>query len=310
MPTEPANPYAPAATSTAEPDFVPVSPGVATLVSFLGGAVLGGFGLLLLGYPRRFALWAAPATIGFAGGIAAALAGRPVLFFAGLGMAILAGLGGLIETTIRRPPRRPVLHPALAIAIVLVFGMGTSLVVRVKLLEAFQNPSGSMVPTLLVGDHFFIDKRRGGVERGDVVVFRYPRDPDIDYVKRVIAVGGDTVEFREAVAIVNGRALPQTPSSAPCPDAEEGDECALYEEAQGNRRYEIIRHPRGRFSAAPVPVPPGHLFLVGDNRDNSNDSRAFGTVSLEHVKGRARFLWWSSSPDGELRLDRVGRIVR
>ena len=137
------------------------------------------------------------------------------------------------------------------------------------------------MPTLLVGDHFFVAKGPRA-EPGDVIVFKYPADPEVDYVKRVVARGGDTIEIKDDVVFINGQELPQTRLTEPCPPppAKFGPgsaSCVVFEERNGSRRYRV-QHDGGPFSYGPTTVPAGHLFVMGDNRHNSNDSRVWGTV--------------------------------
>ena len=101
------------------------------------------------------------------------------------------------------------------LGILVVFDVD-ALLTRAYLLEAFKIPAGSMIPTVLVGDHLFVDKRAVSPKRGDVIVFRYPKDPTKDFIKRVIAVGGDTVEWREGIPLINGRAIDRKPIAGNC----------------------------------------------------------------------------------------------
>ncbi|GAB4224214.1 MAG: signal peptidase I [Acidobacteriota bacterium] len=142
-------------------------------------------------------------------------------------------------------------------------------------------PTESMLDTLLVGDYILVNRMLYGapgdegvawlgqrpIRRGDVVVFRFPRDPDVDFVKRVIGLPGDVVEVRDGLAIVNGEPL---------------DEPYVLEQNRAMHR-----------STGPRRVPPGHYFVMGDNRDNSNDSRVWGFVPRPAIKGRAFFIWYS-----------------
>jgi len=173
-----------------------------------------------------------------------------------------------------------------------------ALFVRTFVVEAFEIPSGSMRPTLQEGDCILALKPVYGLkmpwtgrvlvpvaepERGDVVVFDAPPTPGQDYVKRVVAVAGDTVETRNGRLRVNGRPLADDPG-----------------------RYDPAA-PKGDFG--PVRVPPGKLFVMGDNRNHSFDSRYWGFVDLEAVRGRAVAIYWSWDPDGwGVRWSRMGRI--
>lgn len=171
-----------------------------------------------------------------------------------------------------------------------------ALVLRVWVIEAFRIPTDLMAPTLLGGDHIFVNKQAYGdkfwsdglePERGDVVVFSFPNNPAKDYIKRVIAVGGDRVELRDGVVFVNGRALSK--------GLEKGD---LAEEEIDGRRYSVRwgAETDGR-NMMPVAVPKGQLFMLGDHRTEGQDSRSWGFLPATYVKGRATIIWFSSGRD-------------
>jgi signal peptidase I len=199
-----------------------------------------------------------------------------------------------------------------------------ALLLRAFVVEAFKIPSGSMIPTLEVGDHIFVNKFIYGFripftnikflpvkkpKRGEVIVFVYPQDEDKDFIKRIVAVGGDSIAFRDNAVIVNGRPIKRRRLPGPCvyPEVEEGSDrweprpCVAYEEEQDGNRYRVIHDLNGISfpDRKPVKIPEGQVFVMGDNRDNSHDSRFWGTVPDSHIKGRAIFIWWSyGQPDG------------
>ncbi len=183
-------------------------------------------------------------------------------------------------------PRRGIIREygeAFIVALVL------ALFARTFVLQAFKIPSSSMEPTLLIGDHIFVNKFVYGqtafaferiflpvreIRRGDVIVFKFPGRPTMDYIKRVIGVGGDEVFGKDGVVYVNGQPLDEP--------------------------YAVHHHETWGFGLrddfGPVRVPPGHYFVMGDNRDNSDDSRFWGTVPYYMVKGRAFLIYWSFEP--------------
>ena len=188
-----------------------------------------------------------------------------------------------------------------------LWAVALTFVLRAFVIQAFRIPSESMVPTLLKGDFLFVNKfeygpkipfthlRLPGIRgprRGDVIVFQYPRNPHQDFIKRCIATGGQTIEIRNKQVIVDGDTL--------------------------NEPYAIktdpsVRPPgfEPRDNFGPYTVPPGDLFMMGDNRDNSNDSRYWGTLPMDLVKGRAMFLYWSWDADrGWPRWNRLFQIIR
>jgi signal peptidase I len=165
------------------------------------------------------------------------------------------------------------------------------MILRIFLLQAFRIPSESMLDTLQVGDFLFVTKLDYGAKlpfthirlpglrqprRGDIIVFQWPPDPSQDFIKRCIATGGETVEIRHRQVFVNGRALDE-PYVRRTPGPEEPAEAS----------------PRDNL--APFTVPPGHLFMMGDNRENSADSRYWGFVPMDLVKGRAVFIYFSTA---------------
>jgi signal peptidase I len=171
-----------------------------------------------------------------------------------------------------------------------------ALFVRTFVVQAFKIPTGSMENNLLIGDHLLVNKfvyaptltgvERGvlpidPIRRGEVIVFKYPEDPERDFIKRVIALPGETIEVRKKRVYIDGRQLdePYVRYLTP-PDEEGGDE------------FDV------RVEYGPVTVPPGHLFMMGDNRDNSQDSRYWGFLPQEYVKGRALFIYFSFGEGG------------
>lgn len=173
-------------------------------------------------------------------------------------------------------------------------------VLRWLLIEPFVIPSGSMIPTLAVHDHIFVNKLAYGVrapfssnyltrwsrpERGQVIVFKYPENPDVFYVKRLIAKGGDKVEVHEGIVFINGVAQAQEEVNIQKDEAEERFD---YYKENGH----LIRYANRDYSEyAAVTVPEGMLFVMGDNRDQSYDSRFWGFVPEDNVIGSASFVW-------------------
>jgi signal peptidase I len=207
---------------------------------------------------------------------------------------------------------------------------------RSFLFEPFKIPSGSMIPTLQVGDLILVNKYHYGVRlpvlnkkivqnhdpvRGDVIVFRYPVNPTVDYIKRVVAVPGDEVAYLNRRLSINGQRVPTTS----LPDAYDGEIMRYmqqFSEKLGavehriqllpqsvpfdpRRTYDFPFKDQCRYSAEGVicKVPPGHYFVMGDNRDNSEDSRYWGFVPDENIVGRA-FMVWMNFGD----LGRIGRF--
>lgn len=172
----------------------------------------------------------------------------------------------------------------------IIIAVVLALVIRTFVVQAFKIPSGSMEDTLLIGDHILVNKLSYGVripvvdskirlmglvgdpQRGDIIVFPFPRDPARDFIKRVIALPGERIEVRNHRAYVNGEPLKE-------PYVRLDERAAM--------------HPSRYSQWGPDVVPPGKLFVMGDNRDNSADSRDWGFLDSTQVKGRAFIIYWS-----------------
>jgi signal peptidase I len=177
------------------------------------------------------------------------------------------------------------------------------LVIRSFIFEPFRIPSGSMMPTLLQGDFIFVKKfsyglrlpvletkviETGQPERGDVVVFRLPEEPTVNYIKRVVGLPGDTVEYVNHRLTVNGEPVALVPDANPPPD----DPAPRFIETLSDREHAIyIAHPGNTVRDGVYEVPEGHYFMLGDNRDNSRDSRFLGMIPETHLVGEAVRIW-------------------
>ncbi|EFL50598.1 signal peptidase I [Solidesulfovibrio fructosivorans JJ]] len=185
---------------------------------------------------------------------------------------------------------------ALAVALVL------ALVIRTFVVQAFKIPSGSMLDTLLIGDHLLVNKFLYGThipftdkvifpiedpQHEDVIVFEFPEDTSKDFIKRIIGVPGDVLEMKDKVVYRNGQKL---------------DEPYVKHTDPG------IQARRDNFG--PITVPPGKYFVMGDNRDESYDSRFWGFVDKDKIRGKAWVIYWSWDGPSDIRWSRIGRLVR
>lgn len=177
--------------------------------------------------------------------------------------------------------------------------------IRWLLIEPYVIPSGSMIPTLLINDNVFVNKLKYGVkipfgntfifrwsdlQRGDVVVFRWPENPNVFFIKRVVAVAGDQIEIADGVLSVNGQAMPQ--ESINLQNSDQGFE--YFSESFKTSENHVIRyHNKEDSQFGAFTVPEKHFFVVGDNRDQSNDSRSWGPVPEENLVGKAMIIWLS-----------------
>ena len=200
------------------------------------------------------------------------------------------------------------------------------LVIRSFIVEPFRIPSGSMLPTLHIGDFILVNKFAYGIrlpvinykiipvdepERGDVVVFRYPRNPDIDYIKRIVGLPGDTVGYYHKTIYINGEPVVQKVKKKTAemlgiiPVNSE-----LRSEKLGKHVHDILIMPDRHLVEGEMVVPEGHYFVMGDNRDNSNDSRFWGTVPEENLVGKAFLIWMSWDwQEGGIVWHRLGQHI-
>lgn len=190
---------------------------------------------------------------------------------------------------------------AIIIAVIL------ALFIRTFIVQAFKIPSGSMLPTLQIGDHILVNKFIYGVKlpylntnlipvrepvRDAIIVFRYPEEPDKDFIKRVIAVPGDVLEIRNKKVFVNHEPVEQP--------------YAVYTDT-----HVMPANVNARDNLGPITIPPDSYFVMGDNRDNSYDSRFWGFVDASEVRGKAFIIYWSwDSNHFGVRWNRLGSLIR
>jgi signal peptidase I len=279
-----------------------------------------GTGHFYVGLPRRGALWLVLGTTSYL----LLSAGFPAIGArAGFGVALAVAIAGIValwvtsifdllsidESRFRVAPTLRVMSFAI---FALAVGFTTRMLARSFCLEAFKIPAGSMMPTLFPGDHFFADKlvySSRAPERGEIVVFESPEKPGTDFVKRVIGVPGDRIEFRRGRPVVNGWEVPNCylgkgtlREDATREQATTGD--VFVEYLQGHAYLTFFDERRSDASMErPFVVPPREFFVVGDNRRNSYDSRVWfggrgGTAPRRSVRGRAVSVWLSFSGKG------------
>ncbi len=195
----------------------------------------------------------------------------------------------------------------------LIIALVLALLIRTFVIQAFKIPTGSMEPTLLVGDHLLVSKFSYSVhipneipftsillfpdfhffssvpERGNIVVFKYPEDPSKDFIKRVVGLPGETIQVIRQKVYINDKYLKEPyahHSQSPSPNSGKRD------------------------NMGPLRIPEGHIFVMGDTRENSHDSRMWGTLDLSKLRGKAQWIYWSwDSKDTGLRTDRLGTSV-
>lgn len=241
----------------------------------------------------------------------------------------------LLLSLIARFVLRPQLSKSLVYRVVVYIGSFFPVLLLVWFLrsflyEPFRIPSGSMIPTLLVGDYIVVNKFAYGVrwpvinkkfidtslpERGDVVVFRYPKDERLNYIKRLIGLPGDRITYRNKHYFINGEEMPQEPKGFYLGVGGERNAFGAHreqlEENLDGVLHSILLNPQnGVAGEQSWVVPEGHYFMSGDNRDNSEDSRRWGFVPEANLVGRAERVWWHCDwSNGCFNFSRIGEKI-
>jgi len=256
-----------------------------------------------------------------------------ILFYA----IIISGVISLIDIIFLAPKRRKNNIPADKMPIIIDYSRSffpvlvIVFLLRSFLYEPFRIPSGSLKPTLQVGDFILVNKFAYGVrlpvihkkifsvgeiQHGDIIVFRYPVDPSVDFIKRVIGLPGDKISYIDKVLYVNGKKMPQTFEKNTTDHALDGESWDVVQKQEDffGIKHAIFQTPtRSPEDLKDIIVPPGMYFAMGDNRDDSADSRYWGFVPDENIIGKASVVWMSFDADADLlhkiRWDRMGSII-
>ncbi len=217
------------------------------------------------------------------------------------------------------------IEPFLIAAVVALF-------IRQFIVEAFKIPSGSMIPTLTIGDHLLVNKFIYGPRipftdsrfftweqpmRGDIIVFKFPENESKDFIKRVVGLPGDKIEIKNGVLFINDQPVKVTELSA----YDSGDQGAgppyyrkpiLLQEQLGAVNHRILYlHDQSGYNFGPILVPKDSVFVMGDNRDNSQDSRYWGFVKENKILGKALIIYWSwDGNDRWVRWERIGSLIK
>lgn len=217
----------------------------------------------------------------------------PLAYLGAVTVGLLIPLGASVDA-VRLPAAKsglPSWKKAVAgWAVLFLIGISWSTGVRTFYVQAFKIPSGSMIPTLLVGDHILVNKLIYYFEdpqRGDVIVFKYPWDESRDFIRRIIAVSGEEIAIKDRTVFINGRPLDEP--------------YAIYSDSRppGGQGYEY----------GPVVLPAGSYFVMGDNRDNSQDSRFWGFLKRDKIHGKAFLIYWSWDSDTGIGWSRLGQVI-
>lgn len=254
-----------------------------------------------------------------------------ILFIAAVGTgAVTLGWRWRVKITARRQPEAPAVAPPLLVEyaralfpiVLFVF------VLRAFVVEPFRIPSGSMLPSLHIGDFILVNKfsyglrlpiwnrkivEIGAPRRGDVVVFRPPHLPQTNFIKRIVGLPGDMVAYKNRQLTINGEAMPQTEAGIFWFEGvhQRGRHATKYVEKIYGADHVIMREHSFPQAEIKFTVPAESYFVMGDNRDNSNDSRGWGFVADEKVVGKAFVIWfsWKGWSQGLVRWSRLGKII-
>ncbi|MEH0859962.1 MULTISPECIES: signal peptidase I [Halobacteriovorax] len=210
------------------------------------------------------------------------------------------------------------------------------LIFRSVLFEPYRIPSGSMIPTLEIGDFILVKKfqyglkvpfsdialgninltptylfRTNEVERGDIIVFKYPNDLKINYIKRVIGLPGETIEIKNKEVLINGQKMSEKLIAT-----KNNDNYEYFQTTVNDKEFVVKKDMDNiyKLNFKKTKIPEGHYFVMGDNRDNSSDSRAWGFVPFENIRGRAFFVWFSMKQDSysgqmTINFDRIFKSI-
>ncbi len=217
------------------------------------------------------------------------------------------------------------IEPFLIAAVVALF-------IRQFVVEAFKIPSGSMIPTLRIGDHLLVNKFVYGPrfpftdtrifsgkepKRGDIIVFKYPENESKNFIKRVVGLPGDKIEIKNGILFINDQAVPVTEKGVYNDRDEEAlspyyPKPKLYSEQLGAVNHQVLYlHAQSGYNYGPILVPKNSVFVMGDNRDNSQDSRVWGFVHMNKILGQAFIIYWSWNGDGRwIRWERIGTLIK
>tara|TARA_Y100000590_G_scaffold423239_1_gene528924 strand:+ start:107500 stop:108246 length:747 start_codon:yes stop_codon:yes gene_type:complete len=199
------------------------------------------------------------------------------------------------------------------------------LLIRSFIIEPYRIPSGSMIPTLVAGDFILVDKNIYGIKMplsnltiidnerpdyGDVIVFQYPLDKNINYIKRVVALPGDRIDYIDKNILINGQKILQKKIFSKNIPQQDIGLSEIFEERFDTKKYKILVNKQDHSQNFSYVVPDNSYFVLGDNRDNSNDSRYWGSVPEKNIIGKAFFIWMFWNYDSEYKLiDRVGMSI-
>jgi len=317
---------------------IPRRPWVAALLTLFST----GLGHLYVGEAKRGIILFTINQFVYFAVVVSSLLVTPNFFFFAIFIALSVWIFCIIDATLIAKKKKGAYQPKsynnwyMPVAYFIVFSLLisplVSRVIRTDFVEAFRIPSGAMVPTLAVGDHLLVDKFIYGPripfmdsrifmgkvpKRGEVIVFKYPEDESRNFIKRVIGLPGDKIEIKHGTLFINEQPVPVTEIGSHVEQRQIGDQThdvktKLMEEQFGTVKHGIqYLHDQSGYNFGPVQVPNESVFVMGDNRDNSQDSRFWGFVKFNKILGKALFIYWSwDSVYQNVRWDRIGKSIQ
>lgn len=270
----------------------------------LGCWPFAGVGHVIAGRARRSVPWLATTALGYAGLVLATYLGSLWLFAAALaGFVVTVAWAGIsaVRAPLGAPPRHPI---ALGLGVIAVTRVLSRLLVFATM-PVFRVPTGGQEPNIHVGDHIAVTRLDRDAKRGDIITL-VQEGTESKHVKRVVALPGEVVEIVDEVVHIDGRPLARERVETPCPThAPPRDElelggtpppCTIWRETNGEVSYDVQIGPHAS-SFGPLEIPPGTVFVLGDHRTNSADSRTWGPVPIERVYGRVAFTVMCGAPE-------------
>jgi signal peptidase I len=273
------------------------------MAAFLLSILSPGAGHVALGYPKTGLKWFIGVAMTFVLLVTAIIAGQRYLAWLFAAIAIVIRLANIADTLRPRilPKALGKLKITTMVLLMLVAGeVAGDVVLRFIRLDRW--PSPSMYPTIEEGDRFVTSRISSRLERGELIVFDYPLDQSKSYVKRVVGISGDTIEVRKGQLILNRKPASMRPTGEPCSMG--AIQCTVWSETLDEKTYRISLVNDGYRALntgrdfGPTVIPNGQVFVIGDNRDNSADSRYWGNVPIGLVRGKPKFIYWSSGASG------------
>jgi signal peptidase I len=284
------------------------------ILAFLFALVSVGAGHAVLGHTSRGLRWFTSLVVAMGLLILAVVFGWPSLAWFFVAVVVVIRFAAIFDTLRLRNPQSGFGGYTAILLALLLTGLGElAASATTAFVRAERYQTDSMYPTIEAGDHLIMSRVYRTVGRGDLISFDYPADPTKRYLKRIIGVGGDTVQILGGQVILNGKPIERVSSPQACVVYQV--QCTIWRETIDGKTYQIAMLANDEFLGqnisrdfGPVVIPADMVFVLGDNRDNSADSRHWGNVPMDLIRAKTRFVYWSSNQSG-IRWDRLNQIL-